>query len=223
MAEPFIGPLPAGTKRCRVCAEPINANARVCINCSSYQGWFSGLGISTSVLAVLTALISVATVAIPILQNAITPKNSSLTFSLQGASSDVISILVTNSGIRPGTVGEGVLWITDQLPFKEGDPQVRLRIYGGGVSSGEIIEPGKSALINYELVKDEPAPIESFDAYNMNCDLDILSTSFVGYINSEPVTLRSWDEDGQESLNSCQKLHNLFEKQLPLFPKNLKN
>jgi hypothetical protein len=223
MSDGADGSIPQGIKACKVCGEPIRQTARKCIKCGSYQGWFSGLGLSASILALLTALLSVATVAVPVIRDALTPKDSSLAFSLQGEGSpDVISVLVTNSGIRPGTVGGGVLFVTESLPFREPSPQMPTRIHRDNptdLSSATIIGPGESALINYELVEDEPAPLDAFDAYNMFCDLNIFSTSFRGYISFNAIELRSFDEDGQGRLNSCQKFWSLFEKQMPLFPK----
>ena len=50
------------SKKCKVCFSKLNdINARKCHVCGAYQNWKSLLGLSTSLLAVITALISVST------------------------------------------------------------------------------------------------------------------------------------------------------------------
>lgn len=78
MAETHIGELPPGTKRCKVCAEPINISAKKCIHCQSDQEWTSRLGFSATVLSLLVALITVLTAAIPVIRDAITPRDLGL-------------------------------------------------------------------------------------------------------------------------------------------------
>jgi hypothetical protein len=86
----------ADSKPCVVCQEPIKLHASKCIHCGSYQDWRSNISfsLSTSVLSLLVALITVLTAAVPVLKEALTPKNSHLTFSFQGASTDPIRLVV---------------------------------------------------------------------------------------------------------------------------------
>lgn len=73
-------------KHCVVCGEDIRTDAVKCVHCGSYQnrrGRFdSNTGITSVILALLTALVSVAGVAIPAIVDAVESKNSSLKFTL---------------------------------------------------------------------------------------------------------------------------------------------
>ena len=92
MSEAHVGPLPEGMKHCRVCAEPINKAAQKCIHCQSEQStWRQRLGFSSTVLALLIALISVLSSAVPVFERALTPKDSHLSFAYLGATEKVDS------------------------------------------------------------------------------------------------------------------------------------
>ena len=50
----------------------------------SYQGGLRRVGLSSTVLSLLVALVSVLTAAVPVLKDALTPKNSDITATYQG-------------------------------------------------------------------------------------------------------------------------------------------
>jgi hypothetical protein len=70
------------TKPCKVCGEAIKKVARICIHCNNYQDWRAEVNVSSTVLALLVALASVLSWAVPVITTALTPKNSDLIFSL---------------------------------------------------------------------------------------------------------------------------------------------
>ena len=141
MADINIGELPPGTKRCLVCAEPINIAARKCVHCSSDQvGLLRNVGVSNTVLSLLIALISVLTAGVPVLKDALTPKNSELAFSFQGADDNYINILAANQGTRPGSVRIGKIIRGEQ-------ELLLLRIYPN--ASSQIINPSNSLLLQF--------------------------------------------------------------------------
>ena len=107
MAEAHVGPLPDGTKPCKICQEPINRGARKCIHCQSSQGWLSGLAVSATMMSLLVALVSVLAAAVPAFKSLLTPVNSDLVFVPQGMTRETVSVLVYNRGIRPGTFRSG--------------------------------------------------------------------------------------------------------------------
>jgi hypothetical protein len=132
------------TKPCKVCAEPIKQAARICNQCKSYQDWRANINVSSTVLSLLVALVTVLTAAVPAIKSALTPEDSQLSFVFQDASFDSIGILVSNSGIRPGAVGGGQFLLT-------GDPLIwsfiELSIVGRPNGSSFIIDPGTSKLL----------------------------------------------------------------------------
>lgn len=100
----FKAPQRVPQGRCTTCLEPIKPGAKKCLRCDSYQDWRRHLSISSSVLALLVALVSVLTFAIPVFKSATTPKDSSIQVSLQRIVDDDIYLLATNSGIRSGSI-----------------------------------------------------------------------------------------------------------------------
>ena len=69
-------------KACRLCGESIKAAARKCIKCDSWQDWRAGLGVGTTALSLLVALVTVITAAAPVLKRAATPENSRMRFTV---------------------------------------------------------------------------------------------------------------------------------------------
>jgi len=179
MAQVHTGDLPPGTKRRLVCAEPINEKASKCIHCQSDQGGIRRrLGVSTTVLSLLVALVTVLTFAIPVIRDALTSRDSRLIASMQGMSDDrVIAVLVSNTGARPGTVGWANISAIGQA-FSlsvQGDVPI-------------VVEPGKSVLVRFKNTS--PAPdlpefrnlIQMPD--NFECKFVLGLTSFTGEVTT---------------------------------------
>jgi hypothetical protein len=131
------------TKSCKVCAEEIKKAARVCIHCNNYQDWRAEIGISQSVLSLLVALLSVLTVAAPVLVSTFTPKNSSFAFTFEAASASNIAVFIANSGSRSGVIRMPVRFAVTQL---NGKP-VSMALSVTGASTAIFIDAGKSLLL----------------------------------------------------------------------------
>jgi hypothetical protein len=171
----------ADSKPCVVCQEPIRAHAKKCVHCGSYQDWRSNISMSliTSVLSLLVALVTVLTAAVPVARDALTPHNSDLMFSFQGASTDPIRLIVlaTNRGVRPGTVhpASSLLTMSGKLsmPLGLAEPEP-------SDSPPTIIEPGESRLFSFHIWAGE-APGDTDDSiYAGRCLLKIPTTDFAG-------------------------------------------
>jgi hypothetical protein len=167
------------SKPCVVCQEPIKRHATKCVHCGSYQDWRSNISfsLSTSVLSLLVALVTVLTAAVPVFKEALTPKNSDLTFSFQGASTDPIRLIVlaTNRGVRPGTVHPATSLFT-----MSGKLSMTLGLAESEWESPPptIIEPGHSRLFNFQIWSVAGDTDESI--YSGPCLLRIPTTDFVG-------------------------------------------
>jgi hypothetical protein len=144
---PDISIEPPSSKACRVCGEEIKAAARKCIHCDSFQDWRANLGISTTALSLVVALVSVLATAIPIVRQAITPRDSNFLFSFQGATKDAILAIVANRGARPGTVSSGDLLLNARLPW------IRLHMEReiDKEEDAIVVDPGKTVLIRFFL------------------------------------------------------------------------
>ena len=87
---------------CRSCKEEIKDGAIRCVHCDSYQDYRRYFRMSSSVLALLIALISVVTLATPVLEEALKPDDAKLDFYFIGPMpSGHIMITVTNKGSEP--------------------------------------------------------------------------------------------------------------------------
>lgn len=182
MSEAHVGPLPEGMKHCRICAEPINKRAMKCIHCQSEQSlWRQRMGLSSTVLALLIALISVTTAALPAIKDFLTPKNSSLSFSYTGATEDYIGVLVSNSGIRPGTLKSASL-------AREGFPLIPLHIVGLAFNATEIINAGANRQVNF-YARRNPMHLDT-EAMTKNkvCNIEIKFKEFLGKSSTQNVS-----------------------------------
>jgi hypothetical protein len=105
------------TKGCYLCSQPIPLAARKCTHCDSFQDWRRHLAFSSTILALLVALISVLTVAVPILNDALTALNSDITIIYHDVSinsgetnaTPYLKIFLSNGGARGGAIGRGFL------------------------------------------------------------------------------------------------------------------
>ncbi len=176
MAGIHVGDLPEGTKRCIVCAEPINAAAAKCVHCGAAQTIIrERLGISTNVLSMMVALVSVLGVVVPLLIQSATPDDSELVFSLQYATDNELFVIVSNQGREPGTVA------TARLQLKDGK-SVQLR--SSEFAPVEVVDPKKSILLRFHRYMFEGKHVQPgfvFDAPpDRRCILALDVTSFRG-------------------------------------------
>jgi hypothetical protein len=182
------------SKLCATCGEPIAFSARKCIHCDAYQDWRRYLAFSSTVLALLVALLSVATVAVPVLRDVLIAKDSDLVGSFQGLSDNGAVFVVSNAGNRPGTVGEAFVIIalrdpppTNTLPFImiSGLP-----LEDSYVAETSFVDAGKSKLIKYRPLSSPPKsgpqgpqyPWEETDAGKFQCAMGIDLINFSGRI-----------------------------------------
>lgn len=136
------------TKPCKVCGEAIQPSATKCTHCDSYQNWYSNVGISTAVLSLLVALISVVSTSAPVIKDLITPKDSELTVSIQGMNAQNISIMVSNLGVRAGSIRGGKISLGSYYSY---DPDYLIPLSLIGLATpARIVEAGKSELLTFE-------------------------------------------------------------------------
>jgi predicted nucleic acid-binding Zn ribbon protein len=93
---------PAPQSECRVCKEPIRPGAQRCVHCGTFQNWRRYLTFSATVLSLLVALVSVLTVGIPVVINAVTQKRAHVEVSLlERHHWSNFMLVVSNSGEAP--------------------------------------------------------------------------------------------------------------------------
>lgn len=141
MATIHIGDLPEGTKRCLVCAEPIHEHSQKCVHCGAVQNRLrQGVGLSSNVLSMMVALVSVLGVVVPVLIQSATPDDAHLIFSVQYATDTELFVIASNQGREPGSVALAHLEV-------KGGKTVELR--SSLASPVEVVEPKKSVLMRF--------------------------------------------------------------------------
>ncbi len=161
--------------KCITCCEEMKDGAMKCIHCDSFQDYRRHLRFSSTVLALLVALISVLTFAIPAIKSVITPKNSNIKFTFQGFGEKSIVYIVSNKGIRPGGVGD-VFFI---YSISNENPK-RLKMYGDKsfVKAGDAIQIMLNINSEYraKITKNDIKTKES----NLICKIELNSIEFDG-------------------------------------------
>lgn len=129
---------------CRTCKEPIRVGAIKCIHCDSFQDWRGSLSLSSTILSLLVALVSVLAFAGPILKELFIPKNSHVILSFSETVGDTMHVVASNTGNRPGAFGSG------QLEIHYGDGRVVVVPLGEPSKATQgptIFGPGESKAI----------------------------------------------------------------------------
>jgi hypothetical protein len=172
------------TKPCLTCAEPIKKQATICIHCNTYQDWRRRLTFSGTILSLLVALFGVLTVALPAISDFITPKNSHIFARYQGTHGNVITALVTNSGIRAGTIHDAKLYIT----LSKTTTEILLNIEGASDGGALLIEPATTLLVNFAATTSPTAAVAMLKAELRTANYELLPavTNFDGSSGTAP-------------------------------------
>ena len=89
---------------CPVCKEPIRVGARVCVHCKSDLSWRRFLGVGSTTLAMLTALVAVVGTVGPEIKKLTETDDSKISAVVVTSSRDSIGLLVKNDGNRLGLI-----------------------------------------------------------------------------------------------------------------------
>jgi hypothetical protein len=92
--------------RCITCREKIERGAKICIRCNQFQDWRRFFGLSSTILSLLVALVSVLSIAIPAVLNVRPPQKSDIHCSLLewNAEGGNFKLAVSNKGNRAAVV-----------------------------------------------------------------------------------------------------------------------
>lgn len=131
---------------CAACRNAINADAKRCPRCQSFQNWRRHLDATNAALALLVALVSILTLGVPALIKAIQavlPENEAIVMGVAGADRTVINVVAHNHG-----KAFGVLSPNATVRAKQNGKEITApaKIENGG-PSGDLdysIEPGET-------------------------------------------------------------------------------
>jgi len=175
------------TTTCRQCLSKIPLGARVCVNCGSAQDWRAQISLSSTVLALVVALVSVLSATLPEISKVIFPF-SDIHVSLLGmgvsewAQPDrppELQVLATNHGQRPGV-------ITALAELHHGAAELPMH------TTPVIVPPQESRLL---VFTPEPGTFAvSLTSEPTICELEIQERAFNGASTVHKVNLKetSW-------------------------------
>ena len=127
---------------CSQCRLEIPENAKFCTHCQSYQDWRRHFSVSSTVLALLTALVSVVSVTLPGFMHIFHTPASSMSDPIVTIEGTTIRVLVMNSGDAPGVFVRAF----PKGDYLAGATKIRLRD-----EQKAVIAPG-SNLLTFDVV-----------------------------------------------------------------------
>lgn len=167
-------------KSCNDCGETIPSDAAKCTHCDAFQDWRRYVNFSTTMVALITALISVIASSLPAVRELVIGDRSDMKLSFQRVENGKILLLGSNSGTRPGAVNRA--WLTLTKPNDRRVIHFKGSWHEVSPNDGkgfEVLGPGKSALFVLEASE---VPVDQRDnelkleAYT--CRLEIVTAEF---------------------------------------------
>ncbi|MFK0207218.1 hypothetical protein [Agrobacterium sp. NPDC090283] len=126
------------TKNCKQCCLPIPEKAKICTHCQSHQDWRGFFSISNTVLALLTALVSVLAIAIPSLYSLLHTPKSDMADPMITLDGTTVRVLINNRGDASGVFVRADV----RSDYLAGATKVRLRD-----DQQAVITPGANLLM----------------------------------------------------------------------------
>ncbi|WP_205837170.1 hypothetical protein [Neorhizobium sp. T25_13] len=126
------------TKTCKQCCLPIPLEAKISTHCQSHQDWRGFFSISNTVLALLTALVSVLSIAIPNLYGLMHRPKSDMAAPMISMEGTTVRVLVNNRGDAAGVFVRADV----RSEYLAGATKVRLRD-----DQRAVIGPGTNLLM----------------------------------------------------------------------------
>lgn len=100
------------SRHCIDCKQVVLAGQKKCAVCGSFQDWRRYLSVSSTLLSLLVALISVTGVVAPILKDTLTREESAVVTRVSSGKNGQIRLVAQNAGSAAGFLGD-VRIITD--------------------------------------------------------------------------------------------------------------
>ena len=163
-------------KICKICGHEIPDSANKCTVCGSFQNWRGHLNFSSTILALLVALVSVVATAVPVLSEVFDQDDSDVNLVFQLYDVDKANkynyfFIAANSGTRPAGIGKATYRIeinkdVNYLNNNNGSVSEKDNILligetdvtmlsGSGESSAPFLQPNSSHQLNLRLKYDE--------------------------------------------------------------------
>src|SRR5215470_14356970 len=98
------------TARCIMCREPIEAGAKICTHCNSYQGWWGrNLARGTLVIGAIAALLPLFSAASSLREIVLERHKADIHVRAASCQTDRIELAIANLGRGAGLIGDVIL------------------------------------------------------------------------------------------------------------------
>jgi hypothetical protein len=189
MDEQPAGEAGVGNSPCRQCRREMPAGAKLCSHCSSYQDWRGYLPISSTVLALLVALIGVASATLPAAVAALHHPNSAVKIASPVINGEEVYLVVSNTGDRPAAISGALLAspISDGMTLVPINP-ASVFIPPGSRQVGFHVHFRASARLASDMANDKRMKSD-----NANSVVSLIVTDFDGGAEAQRIPLDPWD------------------------------
>ena len=127
--------------RCRVCHEEIEVDARKCIHCNSFQNWRRFLNLGNTTLALIVALISVVSLAVPPLMKAIELDKEQIEIYVVSDKIGNLEVVAYNNGTAIGVIKKHVQFSVTFLNGNTQEEELFVNTGVGKTSDARILKP----------------------------------------------------------------------------------
>ncbi|TDR80106.1 hypothetical protein [Paludibacterium purpuratum] len=145
---------------CKQCKSKVPSGANICSICNNYQDWRRFIPISNTVLALLTALVSVIAIAVPSIYKIVHKPRSEAVLMMPSVDGTTLRVVAVNRGDAPASLAKA--WVDSQ--YLAAATKIRLRN-----DSQAIINPGSQLLV-FDIIP----LLDEADSYRSS--LEILGT-----------------------------------------------
>jgi hypothetical protein len=149
-----------------------------CRFCGSYQDWRGRLAISSTILALLVALISVIRSIAPVVVGLFRAKMAAFRFSPPVFSRGAVTVTASNVGSLPARLSDAAITI----PQKRGAQPYIFMLEADGTAADQTVGPGEAKILTFKFdpkrydpprlsAKDAPCTLEIFESVReVSCD-----------------------------------------------------
>jgi hypothetical protein len=171
-----------------MCRKEIPSGAKICTECDSYQDWRRYFGLSSTILSLLVALVSVLTVAVPVLRHALTADRSEIRCNVLGwnENSGEVTLVVSNKGPRPSAIKALTL-----QPNTSKIPESPFQFDSD--FSDPILEPGKYKTVTFHSVINGVRATRLDSAVSLRPNYHLNLTIFPFAHESPEISCDNWD------------------------------
>lgn len=130
------------TVQCTQCKSEIPEGAKICSTCNSYQDWRGIIPFSNTVLALLTALVSVIGIAAPTMYKIVHKPRSEAILTMPSVDGTTLRLVAINRGDAPASIIKA--WVDSD--YLAAATKVKIK-----KDSDAIIHPG-SQLLSFDII-----------------------------------------------------------------------